>query len=175
MDASAFDRLARSLVTLTSRRHAASALLAAGFGFALRSQPVAGACRVVGKPCRHPEQCCTAICKHRTCRCPDGRKACGGLCCSGTQRCRNGRCCTVTGAICPAQPTDCCSFKAGTGGCSGAHNHCCIFKGACTATTECCFANQACQGGVCCFLAGADCGAGERCCSGVCNSSGSCT
>ena len=170
MDPRRFDAIVRSFGNRFSRR-AAFALAGSGLGLihSTAESEAQGACRVVGKPCRHPDQCCTPICKKRTCRCPDGRKACGGLCCGDTEACKHGRCCTLTGEICPVDPANCCS-----GGCSGAHNHCCIIKGACQADVDCCFANQACRSGACCFLAGAVCGAGERCCSGVCNSAGLC-
>ena len=174
MDADRFDQLVVTL-THTRTRRSILAILGAVSITGLAARDVAGACRVVGQRCRRPGHCCTSICTRGTCRCPDGRKACRGLCCNSTQGCRDGRCCTVTGAICPANPTDCCSAMAGTGGCSGAHDHCCVFKGACTTTTECCFSNQRCKGGVCCFVAGTICGSTQRCCSGVCDSTGHCT
>jgi hypothetical protein len=91
MDASAFDRLARTLFRATSRRAALGALLTtagAALGLAGTQRASAQGCLTNGERCHLGEDCCSGRCKRRN----NGKKVCKpaehqGVCTIEQNRC----------------------------------------------------------------------------------------
>lgn len=108
MDAERFDRLARSMADVRSRR----GLIGGGIGAALLGSQPALACKKVGRTCDKNKDCCDgATCKggkKEKCRCKSGFITCSKACCpAGSQECVGGVCVTPPGGCPPG--ADLCS------------------------------------------------------------------
>lgn len=101
MDAQGVERLSRQIAQAPSRRAVLGAV-GAGLGAALLGRQVAaandvsdeafGLCRLPGKPCQQPEQCCAGRCKDGVCGCRKrgGQTLISAICCSGKRK--KGKC-----------------------------------------------------------------------------------
>lgn len=101
MDAKGVERLSRQVAQAPSRR-AVLGVLGAGLSAALLGRQVAaasdvgdeafGLCRLPGKTCQAPEQCCAGKCKGGVCGCikKGGQTLISAICCSGKRK--KGKC-----------------------------------------------------------------------------------
>ena len=79
MDDGRLDAAAKALATLGTRRAALRLVAVGAFGTVLARlglQQAAAACRKNGKECTRGGQCCSGLCKRRTCRPAPGQDIC---------------------------------------------------------------------------------------------------
>ena len=165
MDAHRFDRLARSLSTPNSRRHAVTAALGGTLSVLRLTDPDAAEAAKSTKCKRQPGECET--CKRGKCERKNGKKSCKagkikakafGTPCSGGGTCENGACipCSFVGLqVACSSSAQCCTSTTGAicddNFCPQAGNVVCCkpVGGSCGTSCDCCGPTTRCIANVC--------------------------